>query len=335
MYLARDRAFVLKSLERQLRTQCRFGSANACRYAMNEPMGPTVGPFARRIGSSNRSKKLVRFGLLGNKEVVMFNLKKPYTIVFPALFAALLAGPAGAQQPQNTQEKNQKKTTATQNTERDRNREKSDEADRAAEATGVLTEIMNVPENAIPEELMARAHGIAVIPHVVKGAFGIGGQWGKGLMSQRREDGSWSPPAYVEIGGGNFGFQIGVQATDVVLVFTDETGVKGLLKGKVKLGADASATAGPVGRKAEVGTDILLRSGVFSYSRSKGLFAGVSLDGSVIRIDDSANWKVYGKELTAEQILLGNQVRTNSTVDPFVKTLQKVSPPHVHAAKKS
>src|SRR4030095_10188207 len=146
----------------------------------------------------------------------------------------------------------------------------------------------------VPEHLMSGTHGIAVIPHVVKGAFGIGGQWGKGLMSQRREDGGWSPPAYIEIGGGSFGLQIGVQASDIVLVFTDEDGLKGILKGKLKLGADASATAGPVGRKAEVGTDVLLRSAVFAYSRSKGLFAGISLDGSVISLDDSANRKIYG-----------------------------------------
>jgi lipid-binding SYLF domain-containing protein len=211
----------------------------------------------------------------------------------------------------------------------------SAEADRAAEAMTVLTEIMSIPENSIPEELMARAHGIAVIPHVVKGAFGIGGQWGKGLMSQRGEDGTWSTPAYIEIGGGSFGLQIGVQASDIVLVFTDEDGLKGILKGKLKLGADASATAGPVGRKAEVGTDVLLRSAVFAYSRSKGLFAGISLDGSVISIDDSANRKSYGKNVTGEQILLGRAVRSNSTVEPFVAALQKFSPPHVHIKKQT
>ena len=204
------------------------------------------------------------------------------------------------------------------------------EVERATEAANVLNEVMNIPEKAIPEELMARAHGIAVIPHVVKGAFGIGGQWGKGLMSQRSENGRWSRPAFIEIGGGSFGLQIGVQASDIVLVFTDESGIKGLLKGKVKLGADASATAGPVGRKAEVGTDVLLRSGVFAYSRSKGLFAGISLDGSVISIDDDANHRVYGKDVTGEQILLGKGVPTNETVDTFMKTLEKVSPPHVH-----
>jgi len=209
----------------------------------------------------------------------------------------------------------------------------SAEAERAADAAKVLTEIMNIPENAIPDKLMAHAHGIAVIPHVVKGAFGFGGQWGKGLVSQRREDGSWSPPAYVEIGGGSFGLQIGVQAIDVVLVFTDEEGIRGLLKGKVKLGADASATAGPVGRNAEVGTDILLRSGAFTYSRSRGLFAGVSLDGSVVGMDHSANRKIYGQEVTGEQILLGTSVKSNPTVEPFLKELQKVSPPHVHEKK--
>jgi lipid-binding SYLF domain-containing protein len=211
--------------------------------------------------------------------------------------------------------------------------EHSTEAERAADAVNVLSEIMNIPENSIPEELMARAHGIAVIPHVVKGAFGVGGQWGKGLMSQRHEDGGWSAPAYVQIGGGSFGLQIGVQASDIVLVFTDEDGIRGILKGKVKLGADASATAGPVGRKAEVGSDVLLRSAVFAYSRSKGLFAGISLDGSVIGMDDSANRKIYGNNVTGEDILLSKAVRTNKVVQPFVAELQKVSPPHVHIKK--
>jgi lipid-binding SYLF domain-containing protein len=203
----------------------------------------------------------------------------------------------------------------------------SSEAERAMDAGNVLTEIMNVPENSIPEELMARAHGIAVIPHVVKGAFGIGGQWGKGLMSQKMANGSWSPPAFIEIGGGSFGLQIGVEASDIVLVFTNDEGIKGLLKGKVKLGADASVSAGPVGRKAEVATDVLLRSGVLAYSRSKGLFAGISLDGSVVSIDDGANEKVYGKKVTGEEILLGKAVRVNSTVEDFVRTLQTVSRP--------
>ncbi len=204
------------------------------------------------------------------------------------------------------------------------------EVERAADATKVLTEIMSIPEDAIPDSLMERAHGIAVIPHVVKGAFVFGGQWGKGLMAQRQEDGTWGSPSFIELGGGSFGLQIGVEATDIVLVFTDEDGIKHLLKSKLKLGADASAAAGPIGRKAEVGTDILLRSGVFAYSRSKGLFAGISLDGSVVSIDDSANRKVYGKEATAEQILFGKMAPKDARITGFVTTLQKISPPHVH-----
>lgn len=210
---------------------------------------------------------------------------------------------------------------------------KSDEAERAANATNVLTEIMSIPEDSIPEALMGRAHGIAVIPHVVKGAFGFGGQWGKGLMAQRNENGQWSAPTYVDLTGGSFGLQIGVQATDIVLVFIDEEGVRSLLKSKLKLGADASATAGPVGRKAEIGTDVLLKSGVFAYSRSKGLFAGVALDGTVISIDDDANAKMYGKEMSAEKILFGNVAATKPDLKEFVSYLQKVSPPHVHVKK--
>jgi lipid-binding SYLF domain-containing protein len=211
--------------------------------------------------------------------------------------------------------------------------DKSAEAERATAAVHVLSEIMNIPESSIPEDLMARAHGIAVIPHVVKGAFGVGGQWGKGLMSQRHEDGSWSSPAYIDIGGGSFGLQLGVEASDIVLVFTDEDGLRGILKGKLKLGADASATAGPIGRKAEVGTDVLLKSAVFAYSRSKGLFAGISLDGSVIGIDNDANRKIYGEKVTGKEILLGNAVQPNDVVEPFIAELQKVSPRHVHIKK--
>ena len=209
---------------------------------------------------------------------------------------------------------------------------KSDEAERAIEATHVLNEIMTIPDNAIPDSLMARAHGIAVIPHVVKGAFGFGGQWGKGLIAQRHEDGAWSAPSFVEIGGGSFGLQIGVQATDIVLVFTDESGTKGLLKSKLKLGADASATAGPVGRKAEIGTDVLLRSGIFAYSRSKGLFAGISLDGSVFGIDGTANRKMYGNKADAKDILFENVTTTNPDLTGFMQALQKASPPHVHSS---
>jgi lipid-binding SYLF domain-containing protein len=175
---------------------------------------------------------------------------------------------------------------------------------------------------------MSRAEAIAVFPHVVKGAFGVGGEYGKGLVSARMPNGRWSTPAFIKIGGGSFGFQIGAQATDLVLVFTSRDGFKGLLDGKVKLGADAAVAAGPVGRDASAATDVLLKSPVLAYSRSKGLFAGVSLDGAVVSIDDSENQRVYGKEITAQDILYNGSARMNDIVTPFVHALEKYAPAH-------
>jgi lipid-binding SYLF domain-containing protein len=202
----------------------------------------------------------------------------------------------------------------------------SDYSERVTNATNVLTEVMQIPDKGIPDELMEHAVAVAVIPHMVKGALGLGGTYGKGLVSHRGTDGKWSAPSFIEIGGGSVGLQLGVQATDVILVFTSDDGFKGLLDGKVKLGADAAVAAGPVGRKGEVATDVLLKSPVFSYSRSKGLFAGISLEGAVVSIDDSANKKVYGKAVTGKDILLGHGVRVNNEVAPFVRALEKYSP---------
>jgi lipid-binding SYLF domain-containing protein len=201
---------------------------------------------------------------------------------------------------------------------------KSDEAERAATAANVLAEIMAAPDQSIPESLLKKAVGIAVIPHVVKGAFGIGGRYGKGLVAQRNADGGWGTPLFIEIGGGSVGLQIGVEATDVIMVFTNSAGVQPLLKGKLKLGADASATAGPVGRKAEVGTDVLLKSAIYSYSRSKGLFAGVALDGAILQMDDSANEKVYGKEMVRADVSKTKvSAASRATVQPFLNALAK------------
>jgi len=201
----------------------------------------------------------------------------------------------------------------------------STEVERAQQSAAVLDAMMAMPEG-IPEELMTRANGIAVIPHVVKGALGIGGRYGKGLMSQRDAGGKWLPPTFVEIGGASAGFQIGVEATDLVLVFLDAKGINSLLSGKVTLGADATVAAGPVGRKASAGTDIKLNAAIYSYSRSKGLFAGVSLDGAAITIDDSANQKAYGKAVTGQDILVAHKVSSNATVAPFLASLGKWSP---------
>jgi len=200
----------------------------------------------------------------------------------------------------------------------------SDEAERAANAASVLAEIMDAPDQSIPESLLKKAYGIAVIPHVVKGAFGIGGRYGKGLVAQRNADGGWGTPLFIEIGGGSFGLQLGVEATDVIMVFTNREGVQPLLKGKLKLGADASATAGPVGRKAEVGTDVLLKSAIYSYSRSKGLFAGIALDGAVLQLDDDANEKIYGKEIVRRDASISKvSAAAMPTVQPFLRALTK------------
>jgi len=203
----------------------------------------------------------------------------------------------------------------------------SDESERAQSAASVLAEIMDAPDQGIPDALLKKAEGIAVIPHVVKGAFGIGGRYGKGLVAERNADGGWGTPLFIEIGGGSFGFQLGVEATDVVMVFTNHDGIKPLLKGKLKIGADATATAGPVGRNAEAGTDILLNSAIYSYSRSKGLFAGIALDGAVLQLDDNANKSVYGKKSvssdTSKRKVTGTAL---NVVEPFLRALKKYVP---------
>ena len=199
------------------------------------------------------------------------------------------------------------------------------EYDRAQRAGLVLHELAATSETSIPEKLMDRAYGIAVIPNVVKAAFIVGGSWGKGLLSVRH-DGVWSPAAYIEITGGSFGFQIGGQATDLVLVFTDEGSVRSLLGSKLKLGADASVAAGPVGRTAEAGTDLKLNAAVYSYSRAKGIFAGVALDGAVISMDDRANGEVYGKDITGREILLEQKVQQTAVTQPFLAALGECSP---------
>jgi lipid-binding SYLF domain-containing protein len=197
------------------------------------------------------------------------------------------------------------------------------EKERAIESAGVLQQILKAPDKTIPKELLEDACAIAVIPHVVKGAFVVGGEYGKGLVAQREGKGKWSAPSYIDLSGGSFGFQIGASATDFVLVFTNSDGIKPLLKGKLTLGADASLAAGPIGRSAEAGTDITLKAAVYSYSRTKGVFAGIALDGAVLRIDDEANQKVYGARLSGQDILLNGRAKPNEIVAPFLEALQK------------
>ncbi len=201
-----------------------------------------------------------------------------------------------------------------------------DERERAQNAAEVLNEIMKTPDQSIPQGLLSRSYAMAIIPHVVKGALGVGGRHGKGLIATRLASGQWGTPSFVDLSGGSFGLQIGVSATDLILVFTDPSGVKGLLSGKLKFGVDASAAAGPVGRTAEASTDVKMKSAIYSYSRSKGLFAGVALDGAVLSIDDSANHNVYGIGVTGTNILIDNKVKSNLVVKPFITSLATNAP---------
>jgi len=197
------------------------------------------------------------------------------------------------------------------------------EAERALSAANVVRELINTPESNIPEELMKHAHAIAVVPNIVKGAFGVGGTFGKGIVSRRIADRGWGTPAFIDLSGGSFGFQIGVSVTDLVLVFTKEDGLEGLFKDKLELGGEAGATAGPIGREAEVGTNLTFDSPIYSYSRSKGLFAGIALKGAVMTIDDSANHKVYGEGVTGRNILLEGKVPPTPAVRPFLVALKE------------
>jgi lipid-binding SYLF domain-containing protein len=165
---------------------------------------------------------------------------------------------------------------------------------RLADSTRVFEAFSNLTEQTIPTWLLQRAYGIVVVPHVIKGAFVIGGRGGKGVMAVRNDDGTWSNPVFVTLAGVNVGFQWGVQATDMILVLMSRNSVEGIAGGKVTLGADASVAAGPIGRSAAATTDATFKAQVLSYSRNEGVFAGVAIDGSVISVDDRSNERAYG-----------------------------------------
>jgi lipid-binding SYLF domain-containing protein len=180
----------------------------------------------------------------------------------------------------------------------------SDEAKRVAEATVVLNEIMGTPDKAIPASILEKAEAIAVFPSLFKGGLLVGGQFGRGILSVRdRKSGTWSSPAFLTITGGSFGLQIGGQAVDLVLVVNDRRGLQQLVGNQFKVGADASVAAGPVGRDASAATDIQMRAKILSYSRTRGAFAGVSINGSTIRQDRDANERFYGTAYRTSQIV--------------------------------
>ncbi len=201
-----------------------------------------------------------------------------------------------------------------------------EERERARKAALAFREIMGAPDQGIPQQLLDKAECIAVFPSVKKGGFIIGGQFGKGLISCRRAAGSWGAPAFFTIGGGSFGLQIGGQAVDLVLLIMNEQGVEGLLKDKFEIGASAAASAGPVGRNTHVSTDLLMKAQILSYSRSRGLFAGLELKGAVIAQDKEANEDVYGKAISARDILVEARTRTPSSIQIYPQTLAKYSP---------
>lgn len=195
--------------------------------------------------------------------------------------------------------------------------------DRTSDAVRVLHEIMQAPDRAIPRDLLRHARAIAVIPNVIKAGFIFGGRHGNGLLSVRSADGTWSNPTFISLTGGSVGFQAGVSSTDVVLVFRTQRGVDGIVNGKFTLGADAAAAAGPVGRNAQASTDAQLKAEIYSYSRSRGLFAGVALDGSALTIDYDANAAVYGPGITPRRIFEGGVSKVPDAVVDFRDQLEE------------
>ncbi|HEY1995142.1 MAG TPA: lipid-binding SYLF domain-containing protein [Edaphobacter sp.] len=202
------------------------------------------------------------------------------------------------------------------------------EQGRVRETGTVLKEILNIPDD-IPRDLLDKAECVIILPSVKKGAFGIGGSYGRGVMVCRSGEhykGRWGAPALYALEGVSIGFQLGGQATDFVLLVMNQKGAQSLLSSKVKLGADASAAAGPKGRTAEGATDIVMSAEILSYSRNKGLFAGVSLEGSTLRSDGSANEKLYGKKLSAKEIIREGRVGVPACAHELDSLLNTKSP---------
>jgi SH3 domain-containing YSC84-like protein 1 len=197
---------------------------------------------------------------------------------------------------------------------------KEDATDRLENATNVVHAIMSAPDSGIPEEVLEHAKCIAVVPHMVKGGFVFGGKGGKGVATCRTANG-WSAPAFITISGGNWGLQIGIEAVDLVMIIQNENGMKKLLESNFQLGADASAAAGPVGRHAEAGTDWKMDTEILTYSRAKGAFAGLTVEGASIRQDNDSRKAIYGHKVTTRALLLG-QVTAPAVAQPFLAAVR-------------
>jgi SH3 domain-containing YSC84-like protein 1 len=203
-----------------------------------------------------------------------------------------------------------------------------DENKRIENTGKVMVEILNVPDD-IPEDLLDKAECVIVLPSVVKFAIGFGGSYGRGVMTCRSGKdfgGPWSAPSMMALEGGSFGLQLGGQATDFVLLVMNPRGAGSILTSKVKLGGDVAAAAGPKGRSAAASTDVTMRAEVLSYSRSRGLFAGISLEGSTLRPDNDGNERLYGKGTTAKDIVINSAIRPPASAQLLLATLNKKSP---------
>jgi len=205
------------------------------------------------------------------------------------------------------------------------------EDQRLQESYTVLKEILATPDKGIPRDLLDKSECVVVFPSVKKAAFVVGASYGRGVITCRSGQdlrGPWSAPAMFALEGGSFGFQIGGQATDFVLLIMNESGANSVMSSKVKLGADASIAAGPVGRTTSAETDVVMKAEILSWSRARGVFAGISLSGSTLRSDDGGNKTVYGKELTAKQIVREGQVKPTEAAKPLLDLLEKTTPKH-------
>jgi lipid-binding SYLF domain-containing protein len=208
---------------------------------------------------------------------------------------------------------------------------REDATERLENATNVVHEIMGMPDKGIPEEVLEHAKCIAVVPHMVKGGFIFGAKGGKGVATCRTANG-WSSPAFITISGGSWGLQIGVEAVDVVLIVQNERGMQKLLSSNFHVGGDASAAAGPVGRHAEAGTDWKMDTEILTYSRAKGVFAGLTLEGASIRQDTDSRHAIYGRNVTTRALLLG-KVAAPSVAQPFLAAIRGAKAQAVAAEK--
>ncbi|MBI5640041.1 MAG: lipid-binding SYLF domain-containing protein [Nitrospirae bacterium] len=202
----------------------------------------------------------------------------------------------------------------------------SKEVAKINEAVEVIEEIMSIPEKGIPPALLDNAQGIAIIPGVIKAGFVVGGRYGTGVVMVRDEGGGWSNPSFISITGGSIGWQVGAQSADIILVFKNRRGITNMMSGKFTLGADAAIAAGPVGRQAEAGTDVQLKAEIYSYSRSRGLFAGLSIEGAALQIDNDANAAFYGeKVMQTGDIFKDKGIAAPAVVNTLKEALAKYS----------